>query len=115
MKKVWKDKWLKALRSRKFKQTRGKLERIDKAENVVGNCCLGVLCRIAKLPTGVVMDDYHPGTRFFYGKRWAEDSLTDSLLRRFGLTENQMNVLIDMNDNKRRKFYQIARWIERNL
>ena len=33
-------KWIAALRSRKYKQTKGVLE------DVYGNCCLGVACRI---------------------------------------------------------------------
>lgn len=35
-------KWLKALRSGKYRQTRGKLK------GKVGHCCLGVACEIAK-------------------------------------------------------------------
>jgi len=35
------DKWIKALRSGKYKQTKGKLK------GKVGYCCLGVLCEIS--------------------------------------------------------------------
>ena len=40
MKKVWATKWVKALRSGEYKQTKGVLY------NGKGYCCLGVLCKI---------------------------------------------------------------------
>lgn len=40
MKKIWKKRWLKALRSGKYKQTAGTLR------DAYGFCCLGVLCDV---------------------------------------------------------------------
>ena len=42
MKKSWATKWVKALRSGKYKQAKNKL----KAED--GHCCLGVLCTLTR-------------------------------------------------------------------
>ena len=43
----YKDKWLKALRSGRYTQTK---ERLQNGRGVdAANCCLGVLCRVARL------------------------------------------------------------------
>lgn len=40
--------WVAALRSKKFKQTRGNLKRISLiTDEVIGHCCLGVICELA--------------------------------------------------------------------
>ncbi len=44
MKKELKDKWIAALLSGEYKQVTGFLETPE------GNCCLGVLCRVANIP-----------------------------------------------------------------
>lgn len=44
MRQEWKQKWIKALRSGKYKQAR----RILLKKSTGGMCCLGVLCEIAK-------------------------------------------------------------------
>lgn len=41
-----KTKWLKALRSGEFSQGTGRLCSVDKDDQILGMCCLGVLCHI---------------------------------------------------------------------
>lgn len=41
------EKWVKALRSGKFKQAQGALAKVSKTGKVSGHCCLGVLCELA--------------------------------------------------------------------
>jgi hypothetical protein len=38
--------WVRALRSKKYKQTDGVLSKVENDE-IVGHCCLGVLCQLA--------------------------------------------------------------------
>ena len=45
MKKTVMKKWVKALRSGKFKQTKNRLKRTN-AQGKVNHCCLGVLCEL---------------------------------------------------------------------
>ena len=92
MHKTLKKNWLKALRSRKYKQGQGRL-RIDGPEQVA-YCCLGVLCEVA-------------------GIKYNPNAVTPS--KNFRIGEEDIYRLIEMNDKDDRKFYQIARWIERNL
>lgn len=47
--------WVAALRSKKFKQINGNLKRISLITNeVIGHCCLGVVCELA-IEAGVVI------------------------------------------------------------
>lgn len=47
--------WVAALRSKKFKQVKGNLKRINLITNeVIGHCCLGVVCELA-IEAGVVI------------------------------------------------------------
>ena len=56
MKKEIADKWVAALRSGDYKQTKGKLANVDRTEH----CCLGVLCEMAiKDGVDVEMDVRH--------------------------------------------------------
>jgi hypothetical protein len=89
-----KKRWVAALRSGEFKQGRYELE----SEGAF--CCLGVLCRIVGIPTrdeaGLPLSatpGHPPG----------------------GLSEAEESVLVEMNDNKRKSFREIADYIEANL
>ena len=85
MKKTWKTKWLKALRSGSYKQTKGQLvSSISEAY-----CCLGVLCKVGRIPSEVRF-----GTTFFDGDY---EVLSKNLLEKFGLTAGEqceLSVLI---------------------
>ena len=113
MNKRIKAKWVKALRSGKYKQARGVLR------NAFGAmCCMGVLTDIRTLETGIryrgdgdCPDDSYP-TRATC--KWAgipycppgdEHEVPDT---------NEMATLIRMNDAGSR-FKKIANWIEKHL
>ena len=85
-------KWVKALRSGKFKQIGGVLER-EYANGDTRNCCLGVLCRIEKVrrhldSTNTVMFDDN------------DEVLSSKLLKRFGLSLEEQGILTEMNDEE---------------
>jgi hypothetical protein len=113
--KKFKAKWLKALRSRKFKQGHMALH------NSEGYCCLGVACVVAgaeeREPT------YGSDKAFVYGGDRNSSVLPDALREEIGLTTEEQEILYMLNDGgfrkdkemKPHKFGQIARWIERHL
>ena len=99
MDKIIKRKWVKALRSRKYKQGLNQLKSLEPE----AYCCLGVLCEVMK--EKYLPNDAKPGNR---------------VLRKAGLSEGDCFCLITLNDGgggmtKSWKFYQIANWIEKNL
>jgi len=56
------QKWIAALRSGEFKQTKDGLKELAGDDSVVGHCCLGVACEVYlregnKLPTDIVIRD----------------------------------------------------------
>lgn len=113
MPKQLKTKWVQALRSGEFKKTVGALERKESGA-YVGNCCLGVLCRIAKIRP----DKYIPAegvVRF----RTNFGVLADELLQRFGLGIDDSEQLAALNDGIGNStivsFKQIANFIEKNI
>ncbi|HSW91758.1 MAG TPA: hypothetical protein VLG09_03880 [Candidatus Saccharimonadales bacterium] len=108
MKPSVKEKWIKALRSGKYKQ--GSAHLYDAATE--SYCCLGVLAEIevgsvdaARRPTG-------------------EEFLAPQFLERFGLTEDEQRHLSKLNDGspfafngpiEQHSFEEIANYIEKNL
>lgn len=116
-----KEKWVAALRSGDYPQARGGLRRYrtnyDADENhrvrgeLIGYCCLGVLCEIAGLPK------YEPGDTSFGGYIFDEelgvksDTALPSSDEYFldGPTEGH---LIGLNDSEKKDFKEIADWIE---
>ena len=110
MDKVIKRKWVKALRSRKYKQGLNQLKSLQLKSLEPGiqslletYCCLGVLCEVMK--EKYLPNDAKPGNR---------------VLRKAGLSEGDCYCLITLNDGgggmtNNWKFYQIANWIEKNL
>src|SRR5687767_2980139 len=114
MKKHIMEKWVAALRSGEFKQTRGTLE------DSKGNCCLGILCNLA-LVEGVC--DYYPENsirvaRFdgscdilpFSVMKWAGMKSEDGC---FGNKETGVAYLTEINDDGA-SFDKIADIIEKN-
>lgn len=100
-------KWLNALRSGKFKQTKKRL-RTD-----AGFCCLGVACEIS----GAVQHRRHEGGSHFYGK-YSDTSLPPTVQRLFKFKDNIGGItggdsLADMNDGGK-SFKRIAAFAEAN-
>jgi hypothetical protein len=88
-----KAKWVKALRSGKYKQARGRL----KNPRTGGFCCIGV---------GMLLIDK---------KYDLVDGITSNAARRLGLTDDEQSKLVDMNDYDKKTFETIARYIDENL
>jgi len=103
-------KWARALKSGKFFQGMGFLETFENDEferPLVKNCCLGVLCRIEKISSQTDENDTVNFDENCY-------KLTYKLLGQFGLSYNEQDVLIHMNDSGQ-SFKKIAVWIETHL
>jgi hypothetical protein len=103
MKSALKSKWVAALRSGKYKQTKQTLKR-EEADGSASFCCLGVLCEIS------------PAVR---ERVTSSEILGASALAYAGFSSDQEDILMELNDGgslrKRRTFRGIATWIEKNL
>jgi hypothetical protein len=98
-----KAKWVEALRSGKYKQTKNRLQRDGKF------CCLGVLCEVAGLSSKIEEDG-----KVYYTTA-AGSQLGFSLpAGEFGFSMAIQNALTDMNDHGKR-FKTIANWIEKYI
>ena len=91
---TWKEKWIAALRSGEFRQTKDNLHSHD------GFCCLGVLRHIAD-PADERTEEY-------------EQLLSDEQLQGFGFSHRIQEHLAQMNDDGE-SFDVIADYIEANL
>jgi len=102
-----KRKWVKALRSGKYKQTRGRL----KARNGA-MCCLGVLeHKVLGVPYKWWPDQgIYLNSEFSYTGPTYRDTIMQS-----GLTTPLFKRLADLNDLDKWSFEQIADWIEEKL
>lgn len=110
MDKKLRDKWVKALTSRKFKQGTGSLHLKHEGEAPTF-CCLGVLCEVA----GVKPTEKPSGSYTVYQYDGMSGVLSAKLMKEFGIDGDALDTLVGMNDDDGAKFYQIARWIKRNL
>lgn len=104
MNKRLKDKWVKALRSGKYKQGKGKLLGPNNRF-----CCLGVLCDVSEL--GVWCDQH---SYVFKGLPYSS-SLPSAMATKVGLTDHQEGKLVDLNDKAGKSFEYIAYYIERYM
>ncbi len=110
MKAEVKEKWVKALRSRQFKQGAGSLKR-ETVQGKLEYCCLGVLHEVDG-------GKWHKGiSKYSTGTRRRASSSHGKLNGKFkrGLTLEESSTLMKMNDEDGKKFYQIANWIEKNI
>ncbi len=111
MKEKYAKMWIKALRSGKYKQTKGKLCVVN--GKTVKYCCLGVLCHILKTP-------YKRGENYkIYDSE--TNSLPTSVKDETGIRtcfanygERSDETLIILNDDKEYTFKEIADVIEKN-
>lgn len=106
-----KQKWVKALRSGKYKQGRGMLRNNDNEF-----CCLGVLCDLFDQSRWIKREN---GYSYKYGKGlskgYASSNLPEDIFKKIGLSWYQEDILINMNDNRRMSFDEIADWIEERV
>jgi hypothetical protein len=104
--------WIEALRSGKYQQASGSLMKVE--DGTIGYCCLGVACKIV----GIADNHLHG-----YGSTANLSSDVNQVLPRMlryevdGIEGDAIDFrgeCIDMNDNKRYSFAQIADWLEQN-
>lgn len=113
IKKKWKDKWVKALRSGKYKQGKEKLH--QKTPNGDIWCCLGVFCDVVAPEEWEEYDsDYaYDGSTFLpnfdFRKKVKLVKSSDIEL------DEKFSFLANMNDHKHKTFKQIANYIEKYL
>lgn len=113
MKKAVKTKWLNKLRSNEYEQARGAL-RME-----VGYCCLGVLCEVhlQSQPIGGLIR-WRPDAEIGAGRYSyrGEAYILPMIVRDYAdIDSGHMQDLVDLNDNARADFLEIADWIEDNL
>jgi hypothetical protein len=103
MKQELKDKWVAALRSGKYKQTRqGKLKNRGGAY-----CCLGVLCEVMEVPSK--FDNFY--SEYEYDGNTL--SLSEKIRKQAGIRQKDANKLVEMNDDTKATFKDIADYIEK--
>lgn len=107
-------KWIRALRSGKYKQTRGQIKHRD------AYCCLGVLCTVMKADWSKDKNgDFD--AKIKGAKVTKLNLLQQSFLLKVGLTSGQEGTLAALNDGehhnniKKHSFKQIADYIKANL
>ena len=117
MKKDIKTKWVKALRSGKYKQAAGKL----KDDN--GYCCLGVLCQLhakeTKLGKWITTDNEYYPINYVVGKSVGDVELPTAVMKWAGLSRPygisvKGSKLTNINDNEGKTFKELADIIEEN-
>jgi hypothetical protein len=102
-------KWIDALRSGNYKQIQRALKRRGVIDGVVRYCCLGVACEIAgKRSTPFDFDGTY---------RFGSDDLNISsrFQKQIGLTDDDIDKLVFMNDSEYKSFKQIAAWLRRRF
>jgi hypothetical protein len=100
MNKVWKKKILTALRSGKYRQTRGQLR------GEFGFCCLGVMYDV------VAPDEWNKDWKNSWKHGTDGFMLPDIIRTELGLTWVQHDELTSKNDNSKWNFKKIADLIE---
>ena len=91
-----KKKWIKALESGRYKQTQENLELDGRY------CCLGVLCKTMRIDPQTAKSELN------------YELLSESVLEKVGLREEEQSRLADMND-RGKSFREIAAYIRANL
>lgn len=113
-----KDGWVAALESGDFKQVQNTLTKIEKGE-VVGHCCLGVLAEICvrDFPDADVTVDIDSKSyrRYIFDGNHDSAALPHEWAESVGISVDDQNTLIGMNDNDNCTFTQIAQYVKENL
>lgn len=103
------DLWTKALRSGKYKQCRKHLHVIEGGGT--GYCCLGVYCDVM----GVEFRESSDKTAIYDFNGIKDAGLLPDVFRDLqGITYDQQQSLIELNDENEASFEEIADWIEDN-
>ena len=105
MKTELKQEWMKRLKSGIYEQGKRVLRNRDNKY-----CCLGVLCDIIN-PDGWKKGD--PTTLYFNGENY--NGLNEDTRIKVGITLDDHDKLIEMNDDFSDSFDKIADWIQDNI
>ena len=97
-------KWLRALRSGDYKQTRHQLHIIYGKNS--GYCCLGVACEVSGLGEW-------DGEQFLVGDRMEACGLPAAVAEWLGMTDKQESKAANLNDMTELSFSEIADQFER--
>lgn len=106
MDKEWKALWLKALRSKKYKQGHHRLR-----NNEEGYCCLGVLCDLVDPKKWMKP---RKSTAFYTYGRTTYAMPSRAVLKTVGLTLDEVSIYANMNDDGA-SFARIATAIDKRL
>jgi hypothetical protein len=110
-----KEKWIEALRSGKYEQGEGTLNKDNKF------CCLGVLCEVVGLEKH--FDSFSLKTLYAIGSDedggiYLEDDLGPNCRKYFNIDVDNEKILVNMNDGNEdyriHSFNEIADWIEKS-
>lgn len=119
MNKELRDKWVAALRSGEYPQTRGALRRVAPYENrLAGYCCLGVLCDV--IHPGGWGSEADPYSNALGFRHTLADGMTSygflphSLRVELGISIDTESTLTHLNDDGK-TFAEIADFIENNV
>lgn len=107
MNKRVKSRWLKALRSGKFRRAKSQLK--DRG----GYCCLGVLCRIEAVDT--TDDQYMPPDSFLRKIRLSKDDAITLSTLNDGCVNDKTEPPKGYRDGEGASFRVIADWISKNI
>ncbi len=114
MKKAVKKRWIKALRSGEYKQTKCLLHKVDGSM-----CCLGVLCDIELdeywEPICKLGSDGGEESVVCYTMRGRSEMLPSEFSHKIGLLDPEAEELTTMNDVRDKSFEEIADYIEKEL
>jgi len=105
------QKWVKALRSGKYKQATGQLKRQDDGGSTTF-CCLGVACELAVKAGAIKAYLGWNGALPGEVRQWLGLSSTEGRFEKKKLKGSFVIDLTDLNDNLKYSFKQIARFIE---
>lgn len=109
MNKELKGKWLTKLRSGRYRQGDTFLRSASDEY-----CCLGVLLSAAGFKWGECSGGGYVNGRYAQGGE-NQTELTAAQLKRFGVSDGAMGLLMDMNDNFKKSFAEIADHIEETM
>jgi hypothetical protein len=106
-----KTRWVEALHSGKYTQGQTKLRNTRYDDND-SFCCLGVLCDVLK-----VSCRSDRGMNYYqFGEEYYPSESHEEVPAKFcGLTDDNINTLINMNDSSSKSFTEIANYIETEL
>ncbi len=108
-----KREWISALESGKYKQTQDTLREYDRVSHRSKFCCLGVLCEVLGLQR---LRYSETGFNYITPSGVELDTLLDlKTCNLVGLTVDDQETLIGLNDSEELSFKEIAKYIRENL